>query len=143
MHKLEASRLSPDAAGESTYSTMDRSTAPVFVVGCHRSGTNLLYDMLLSAGGFAVYRGLLPVFETLIPHFGSLERRSNREKVAATWFRSYGFRCTGLDPEQLKSRILSECRTGGDFIRVVMDSVAQNQAVERWAVYDPDNVLQI
>jgi hypothetical protein len=129
--------------GMETGTPGNRSISPVFVVGCHRSGTNLLYDMLLSAGGFAVYRGLLPVFETLIPHFGSLERRSNREKVVATWLRSYGFRCTGLDPEQLKSRILSECRTGGDFIRVVMDSVAQNQAVERWAVYGPDNVLQI
>jgi hypothetical protein len=31
-----------------------RNTAPVFVLGCPRSGTTLLDDMLLSAGGFAV-----------------------------------------------------------------------------------------
>ncbi len=29
------------------------------------------------------------------------------------------------------------------FIRVVMDSVAQNQQMQRWAVYDPDNVLHV
>ena len=33
-----------------------RSVAPVFVVSCPRSGTTLLYHMLLSAGDFAVYR---------------------------------------------------------------------------------------
>ena len=50
----------------------ERKRRPVFVMGCHRSGTNLLYDILLSAGGFAVYRGYLPVYEILLPRFGSL-----------------------------------------------------------------------
>jgi len=112
-------------------------------MGCHRSGTNLLYDMLLSSGGFAIYRGLLPVFETLIPRFGALDHRHNRKRLLEVWLRSKGFRRTGLDAEVLSSRILSECRTGGDFIRVVMDSVAQNQGSRRWAVYDPDNVLHV
>lgn len=112
-------------------------------MGCHRSGTNLLYDTLLSAGGFAIYRDALPVFETLIPRFGSLERRRNREKVLETWLRSKSFRRTGLDPDRLSARILSECRSGGDFIRVVMEAVAQNQGAQRWAAYDPDNVLHV
>jgi hypothetical protein len=121
----------------------DRANYPVFVLGCHRSGTNLLYDTLLSSGGFAIYRGLLPVFETLIPRFGTLKRRQNRERLLETWFRSKGFRCTGLDAGVLSSRILHECRSGGDFIRIVMESVAQEQHAQRWAVYDPDNVLHI
>lgn len=112
-------------------------------MGCHRSGTNLLYDMLMSAGGFALYRGYLPIYKVLIPRFGSMSNRASREKILATWLRSKGFRRTGLKPEQLSSHILSECRTGGDFIRVVMDSVAQHQSVDRWAVYDPDNVLHV
>jgi hypothetical protein len=110
-------------------------------MGCHRSGTNLLYDMLLSSGGFAIYRGYLPIYKTLIPRFGSMANRANREKIFQTWLRSKGFRRTGLDAGQLSERVMSECRTGGDFIRVVMDSVAQNQDAQRWAVYDPDNVL--
>ena len=112
-------------------------------MGCHRSGTNLLYDMLLSSGGFAIYRGYLPIYKILIPRFGSMEKRANREKILQTWLRSKGFRRTGLDAEQLSARLLNECRNGGDFIRVVMDAVAQSQQAQRWAVYDPDNVLYI
>jgi hypothetical protein len=121
----------------------DRQRAPVFVMGCHRSGTNLLYDMLLSAGGFAVYRGFLPIYKILIPRFGSMENGASREKILETWLRSKGFRRSGLDAEDLSARIREKCRNGGDFIRVVMDSVAENQHVQRWAVYDPDNVLHV
>ncbi len=99
--------------------------------------------MLLSAGGFAIYRGSLPVFETLIPRFGSMEHRGNREKLLGTWLRSKGFRRTGLDAGQLSSRVLNKCRNGGDFIREVMDAVAAAQGVPRWAAYDPDNVLHM
>ncbi|PYX37709.1 MAG: hypothetical protein DMG81_13485 [Acidobacteria bacterium] len=41
-----------------------RSKAPVFVLGCPRSGTTLLYHMLLSAGNFALYRAESQVFKT-------------------------------------------------------------------------------
>jgi hypothetical protein len=99
--------------------------------------------MLLSAGGFAVYRGFLPIYKILIPRFGSMENGASREKILETWLRSKGFRRTGLDAEDLSARIREECRNGGDFIRVVMDSVAENQHVQRWAVYDPDNVLHV
>lgn len=112
-------------------------------MGCHRSGTNLLYDMLLSSGGFAIYRGFLPIYKILIPRFGSMGNRANREKILATWLRSKGFRRTGLDAHQLSARILNECRSGGDFIRIVMNTIAENQQVQRWAVYDPDNVLHV
>src|ERR1700693_1209257 len=121
----------------------DRKHSPVFVMGCHRSGTNLLYDMLLSSGGFAIYRGYLPIYKTLIPRFGSMDNRANLEKILQPGLRSKGFRRTGLDAGELSARILKECRNGGDFIRVVMDSVADSQHVQRWAVDDPDNVLHV
>ena len=121
----------------------NRSRSPVFVMGCHRSGTNLLYDMLLSAGGFAIYRGSLPVYETLIPRFGSMKTRSNRQNLLQTWLHSKGFRRTGLEAEPLTSRILKNCRNGGDFIRIIMDAVAASQGSQRWVLYDPDNVLHI
>ena len=110
-------------------------------MGCHRSGTNLLYDMLLSAGGFAIYRGYLPIYKILIPKYGSMARRANREKIVATWFRSKGFRRTGLAREVFSPRIEDECRSGGDFIRVVLDTIKEQQSAQRWAFYDPDNVL--
>jgi hypothetical protein len=112
-------------------------------MGCHRSGTNLLYDMLLSAGGFAIYRGYLPLYKTLIPRFGSMENRENRKKILETWLRSKGFRRTELNADRLSADVLDNCHTGGDFIRTIMDSVAHNQGASRWAVYDPDNVLHM
>src|SRR5258705_3466137 len=120
-----------------------RKHSPVFVIGCHRSGTNLLYDMLLSSGGFAIYRGYLPFYKVLIPRFGSMENRENRKKILETWLRSKGFRRTGLDPGKLSADVLNDCRTGGDFIRMVMDGVAQNQGARRWAGYDTDNVMHL
>src|SRR4029077_11454040 len=99
-------------------------------MGCHRSGTNLLYDMLLSSGGFAIYRGYLPIYKTLIPRFGSIKNFAQREHILEPLLRNKGLRRTRLAAAQLSARILDECRTGGDFIRVVMDSVARSQQVQ-------------
>lgn len=112
-------------------------------MGCHRSGTNLLYDMLLSAGGFAIYRGILPIYKILIPRHGSMSSRAHREKILETWLRSKGFRRTGLDAELVSTQILNECGTGGDFVRVVMEAIARSQKVGRWAMYDADSVLHV
>ena len=124
-------------------SAVERKLRPVFVIGCHRSGTNLLYDTLLSADGFAVYRGYLPVYKMLIPRFGSLAKRSNRSRMMNAWLRSKGFHRSGLDAERLTARVQDECRSGGDFIRIVMSEIARSQNVVRWVLYDPDNLLYI
>ena len=50
------------AVNASQRPSRDRSLAPVFVVGSPRSGTTLLYHMLLSAGRFAIYRAETHVF---------------------------------------------------------------------------------
>ena len=122
---------------------IERKKRPVFVMGCHRSGTNLLYDTLLSAGGFAVYRGYLPVYKMLLPRFGNLAGLNNRKRMMDAWVRSKGFRRSGLNAEQLTVKILQDCRSGGDFIRIVMDEIARSQNVARWTIYDPDNLLYI
>ena len=57
--------------------------------------------------------------------------------------RSKGFARTGLDVADLSNKLMEKCRSGGDFIRIVMDEMAQQQGVERWAVYDPDDVLHV
>src|SRR5215467_15522927 len=97
------SSYTPSAALGTNRST-DRSKCPVFVVGCHRSGTNLLYDTLLSAGDFAVYRGYLPIYKMLTPRFGKLDKPENRKKIVDTWRRSKGFRRSGLDAQQLTAK---------------------------------------
>jgi len=102
-----------------------------------------MYDMLLSAGGFAVYRGYLPVYKLLIPRFGRMHIAESRKRIVETWMHSKGFRRSGLDAGDLATRLLEGCRTGADFIRIVMDSVARQQGASRWAVYDPDDVLYL
>ena len=124
-------------------SRSERSLRPVFVMGCHRSGTNLLYDTLLSAGGFAVYRGYLPIYKILIPHFGHPRNPANRKQIVETFLCSKGFARTGLQASDLKSNLLEHCHTGGDFLSIVMGGIAAQQGANRWAVYDPDSVLHV
>jgi hypothetical protein len=122
---------------------VERKHCPVFVMGCPRSGTNLLYDTLLSSGGIAVYRGRLLVYQVLIPRFGRIDRLDNRRKMMAVWLRSKGFRRSKLDGAELTAMILENCRSGGDFIRIVMGEIARKQHAERWAVYDPETVMRV
>lgn len=120
---------------------MSRAKAPVFVVGCPRSGTTLLYDMLLSAGNFAVYLAESNVFNLLVPRFGDLSRRSNRKRLLEAWLQSKLFRASFLDAERLQSQVMEGCRSGGDFLRIVMGEIARTQGVERWADNSPEELL--
>lgn len=122
---------------------MDRSKVPVFVLGCHRSGTNFLYDLLMSAGGFAKYADDLCVHHTLIPRFGDLSVFHNRKKLMEVWLRSKAFRRSGLEAEDIQRQILEKCNSGGDFYRIIMGEVARSQGAARWAAYDPDNAFYI
>jgi hypothetical protein len=122
---------------------MERRRCPVFVMGCPRSGTNLLYDALLSSGGFAIYRGRLLVYQVLIPRFGRIDRLENRTKMMAIWLRSKGFRRSGLDGAELTAKVLKNCRSGGDFVSIVMGEIARKQGAGRWAVYDPETVVRV
>ena len=120
---------------------MIRAKAPVFVVGCPRSGTTLLYNMLLSSGGFAVYLAESNVFNLLVPRFGDLNLRSNREKLMDAWLQSKLFRAAFLDAQKIRDKVLSECRNGGDFLRIVMQEIARTQGVQRWADNSPEELL--
>jgi hypothetical protein len=122
---------------------LERSRRPVFVVGCHRSGTNLLYDTLLSAGGFAIYRGYLPVHKMLIPRFGRMSNIENRKNLIHAWMRSKGMRRAGLNADELTGKLLASANNGGEFIRIVMEEISQAQKTPRWAVYDADNVQYV
>src|SRR5579859_2504197 len=120
-----------------------RRTAPVFVLGCPRSGTTLLYDMLLSGGGFAVYLAESNVFNVLALRFGDLSDRSNREKLLRVWLGSKLFRATGLDAQQIEKKVLEECRNAGDFLRIVMEQLARSQGMQRWAENSPECLLHL
>jgi len=117
--------------------------APVFIVGSPRSGTTLLYHMLLSSGGFAVYRAETHVFNMIVPRFGSLDLLRTKQNLMDKWLQSHFFKLSGLQAKDIRSKILSECRNGGDFLRIVMESIAHNQGVDRWSEKTPAHLIHI
>jgi hypothetical protein len=113
---------------------------PVFVLGSPRSGTTLLYHMLLSAGGFAVYRSESKVFDLLAPRFGDLRLAKNKQKFLDIWFQTRMFGVSGVNPERFRAKILAECNSAGDFLRIFMEEIACAQNVDRWAECTPEHL---
>jgi sulfotransferase family protein len=120
-----------------------RSKAPVFVLGCGRSGTTLLYHMLLSAGGFAVYRAESNAINLLEPRFGNLSLKKNKERLMEAWLASKLFERSGLQAEVIRAKVMAHCRNGGDFLRIVMEEIAHHQNVGRWAECTPEHLLHL
>jgi hypothetical protein len=120
-----------------------RSEAPVFVLGCGRSGTKFLYHTLLSAGGFAVYHAESNAFNLLGLRFGNLARRANRRRLLDTYYKSKLFERTGLKPDEIDQRVMEDCRNAGDFLRIVMEAIARKQGVQRWAESTPLHLLYL
>jgi hypothetical protein len=135
--------LEKAAPAENAPAKDGRRKAPVFVLGCPRSGTTVLYHMLLSAGNFAVYRWESNVFNLLVPRFGGMRSARDRSELMNCWLNSMLFRVSGLDAAQIESKITAECRNGGDFLRLVMEEVARVQGVARWADCTPEHLLYI
>jgi Sulfotransferase family len=57
------------------------------------------------------------------------------------WLKTMLFRVSGLDAAQIEAKIMAECRSGGDFLRLVMEEVARVQGVGRWADCTPEHLL--
>ena len=124
-------------------STSARSKAPVFVIGCGRSGTTLLYHMILSSGNFAVYRTESNVINLLEPRFGNLSVPGNKRKLLDAWYKSRLYTLSGLDREEIGKKVMAGVQNGGDFLRVVMGEMCRQQGVERWAECTPEHILHL
>ena len=57
------------------------------------------------------------------------------------WLQTKLFSRSGLDREEIKTKIMSECKNGGDFLRIVMGEIARSQNVARWADCTPEHLL--
>ena len=112
----------------------------MFIVGCPRSGTSYLYHLLLSAGGFAELRTQMNVFDVLEPIYGNLGVVKNKTKMMNEWLRSKAFVLSGLEADEIKAKVLSECRSTSDFLRIVMEEIGRIQGVDRWIDSTPTNI---
>ena len=137
---VETQPMGP-AIGSATRSA--RAMAPVFVLGCGRSGTKFFYHTLLSAGGFAVYHAESNAFNLLGLRFGNLAHRGNRRQLLDAYYKSKLFQRTGLDPNDIDERVMQDCRNAGDFLRIVMETIAQKQGALRWAESTPLHLLYL
>lgn len=142
-HEVTDPRAGAIACGGETGRSGSRSKAPVFALGSARSGTTLLYHMLLSAGGFAVLRSETHVFDVLEPAYGDLRVLKNCEKWVEAWLKTRMFKISGLDKDEIRARITAECKNGGDFLCLFMGELARKQGVKRWAECTPDHLLYI
>jgi hypothetical protein len=135
-------------SAESTMKTDQRAAsirgkAPVFVLGCGRSGTTLLYHMLLSSGNFALYRTESNVINLLEPRFGDLSVARNQRRLLNAWYKTRLYTLSDLDKHPLEERVKAECKNGGDFLRIIMEEMARKQGVERWADTTPEHLLHL
>jgi hypothetical protein len=99
--------------------------------------------MILSAGDFAVYQTESKVFNVLLPKFGNLRTRKSRQRLMDFWLRSKLFTRSGLNEEEIKTKILDSCQSGGEFLRIVMEEIARSQSVSRWADCTPEHLLYV
>jgi hypothetical protein len=120
-----------------------RNKAPVFVLGCGRSGTKLLFHMLMSSGGFAVYESESNAFNLLGSRFGNLKHKKNRQRLMQTWLQTKLFQRSGLTREEIEPPILEQCRSAGDFLSILMETIARKQGVERWVEATPLHLLYL
>ena len=117
------------------------SESPVFVLGAPRSGTTLLYHMLVSAGGFANFRAETHAYSLVGPKFGWL--RSQPQRAAFWEFSQNGFlfERAGISSDLAESIVLNRARDVGSFLSEFMSAICEEQGVMRWAECTPDHAL--
>ncbi len=116
---------------------------PVFIVGSPRSGTTWLYHLLLSSGSFAIYRSESQVYNLFGPAFGQFRSSADRRRFLDFWLDTEFFHRSGLAADTIGKTVLDSVRSPGDFLRLLMDAICEQQGAERWAECTPDHGLSI
>lgn len=118
-----------------------QSRAPVFIVGCGRSGTTLLLRIIHNYTQMAGCRdyGLILRFKRLLPYYGTLERRENRLRLIKDILGSYDYRHKfqgpDLDPEHLCDEL--PIATYRDLVESIMHHKAKACGKQYWADKTP------
>lgn len=117
--------------------------SPIFVVGSARSGTTLLYSILLSSGEFALYQAETLLLEVCKPKYGNLRVARNYQRFINDWVRSKQFSRSALDPAEIAHTAPNYHETYIEFMRYFMERVAEKQGKKRWAEQTPGHVFYV
>jgi hypothetical protein len=115
---------------------------PVFLVGCPRSGTTLLYSMLIAAGGFAAYRKET-FFYVVAKRYAKLHRAAAKERFRRELLAGHLGRVRGLDVAPLIARVVALCSTVNEVQPRLLDEITTSQGMERWVEATPHHVLHM
>jgi hypothetical protein len=118
-------------------------SSPVFVVGSSRSGTTLVYSLILSSGEFAIYEAETLLLEVCQIKYGNLLSGKKYEKFMRDWLRSKQFYRSGLLADRFKLEAKKHCASYTDFLKFFMESIAKNQGKQRWAEQTPYNLFHM
>jgi hypothetical protein len=113
---------------------------PVFALGCARSGTTLLYSLLLAGGGFTVYRKETHFYD-LLPRFPDLTTPDAQSRFLQQFLDGYLGKVAGLDVERFARGALAGCRAPADFLPRLMDAITEAQGMDRWLEATPAHLL--
>ncbi|BCL59430.1 sulfotransferase [Desulfomarina profundi] len=117
--------------------------SPVFVVGCARSGTSLVYSILLASNEFAHYEAETLLLRTCADKYGKLNRERNYNKFIQGWVQSKQFIRSGLNQDRFLLNAPNHSSNYLDFLDFFMTSIAIDQGKFRWAENTPNHILEI
>lgn len=115
----------------------------MFIVGCPRSGTTWLYHILLSAGGFAIYRSETQIYSVFSARYGRFSSAEQRSAFLRRWLRSEHFLRSGLSEEAFYVKAMEQGSSPGAMLRVFMEAICEYQGAVRWAECTPDNAIYL
>lgn len=114
-------------------------TAPLFVVGSPRSGTTLLYSVLLTSGVFPLYMAESKILPSR-RHYGPWGKSRSRGRFLEDFLGSRQFARSGLDRTSLLEEVAAASASYPDFLVNFMDAVARAQGCDRWVEKTPAHV---
>lgn len=115
----------------------------VFVVGSARSGTTLLYHILLASGEFAVYDAETWLLEKGQSRYGKLRSTANRKEFVEDWIESGQFERSGLSARDYLDEIEGSNMSVAELLAHFMGLIAKNQGKPRWAEKTPSHVYHM